>query len=114
VTGYAQSLRTAADRVPAATIPVERIGADVVLVAGADDRVWDSVAAAERIAERRAAYGLETTVVTHALAGHRTTLPGEVPITGGRLVQGGSETANAALGELAWPAITAALRLRQP
>ena len=47
---YAQSLRTAADRVPAATIPVERFFGDVLLVAGGDDRVWPSVTFARAVA----------------------------------------------------------------
>lgn len=37
---YEQSLRTFAGRVPAATIPVERIAGRVLLAAGEDDQVW--------------------------------------------------------------------------
>jgi pimeloyl-ACP methyl ester carboxylesterase len=39
---YEQSLRTFAEHVPAATIPVERITAEILLAAGGDDQVWPS------------------------------------------------------------------------
>ncbi len=110
--GYTQSLRVAADQVPEATIPVERIRGSVILVAGGDDQVWNSVHHASQIATRRADHGLPTTVVTHPPAGHRTILPGEPPITGGRLAHGGTPEANATLGALAWPRISNALDLR--
>jgi len=107
--GYAQSLRVASDRVPAATIPVERIGGDVILVAGGADQVWPSTYFADRIRIRRAEHGLATTVAIHPEAGHRIVLPGEEPIAGGRLAQGGTPEANKALGALAWPHIRAVL-----
>ncbi len=112
--GYTRSLRVAADQVPAATIPVERIEASVILVAGGADQVWPSTTFAEQIKSRRAEQGLPTTVVTHPEAGHRIVLPGEGPITGGRLAQGGTPEANKALGSLVWSHIRAALHLRQP
>jgi dienelactone hydrolase len=110
--GYAQSLRVGADQVPEATIPVERIAGKVILVAGGDDQVWNSADHASRIASRRTEHGLDTTVVTHPSAGHRTVLPGEHPITGGSLAHGGTPEANAALGALAWPHISTAFALR--
>ena len=41
------------ERADAAAIPVEPILGDVILIAGGNDRVWDSVRAAEEIDERR-------------------------------------------------------------
>ena len=72
---YRASLAAHADRVDAATIPVERFFGDVLLVAGGDDQVWPSLDFARRIEARRAAYDLPTTLVTHPEAGHRVVLP---------------------------------------
>ncbi|TWP36091.1 acyl-CoA thioester hydrolase/BAAT C-terminal domain-containing protein [Leekyejoonella antrihumi] len=109
---YRQSLRTYADCVPAATIPVERIAGSVVLVAGGDDQVWPSVQFAAACSDRRAEHGLPTTVITDRSAGHRVTLPGESEVVAGaRMARGGTPEANAHLGRLAWPAIVAALDL---
>jgi uncharacterized protein len=109
---YRQSLRKYADAVERAVIPVERIRGEVVVVAGDDDRLWPSTHAAEAIAGRRAAHGLETTLVTHPEAGHRTTFPGEARAEGGMdLARGGTPEADAQLGERAWTAVQAALRL---
>ena len=109
---YTQSLRTAADRVSAATIPVERFFGDVLLVAGADDRVWPSLDFARAIEARRRAHDLPTTLVSHPDAGHRVILPGEQVATGGhRMARGGSEAADRALGDLAWPELRRVLEL---
>lgn len=109
---YAQSLRTHSDRVAAATIPVERFFGDVLLVAGGDDRVWPSVQFARAVEARRRALDLPTTVVTHAGAGHRVLLPGEAVATGGqRMARGGTEAADRALGERAWPHLRRVLEL---
>jgi dienelactone hydrolase len=95
-----------------AIIPVERIAGDVVLVSGGDDRVWPSTAFAAQIAERRRAHGLDTTVVDHPAAGHRTVLPGEeVVVAGQSMARGGTPEADAELGRMAWPEIVRALRL---
>jgi hypothetical protein len=104
---YRASRRRYPDDVAAATIPVESIRS-VVLVAGGDDLVWPSITHAEAIAARRAAHGLATTVVTDAEAGHRTILPGEVPVSGGmRMRRGGTEIADRRLGSQAWPHLSA-------
>ncbi|GAA1980864.1 acyl-CoA thioester hydrolase/BAAT C-terminal domain-containing protein [Terrabacter lapilli] len=109
---YAQSLRTHSDRVAAATIPVERFFGDVLLVAGGDDRVWPSVQFARAVQARRRALDLPTTVVTHHGAGHRVLLPGEAVATGGqRMARGGTEAADRALGERAWPHVRRVLEL---
>ncbi len=102
---YARSRQVFADRVPAATIPVERIP-EVLVVAGGDDRVWPAVPQARAIAARRAGHGLTTTVLTDAGAGHRAVLPGEPVITGGqRMQRGGTEPADRRLGRAAWDAL---------
>jgi dienelactone hydrolase len=107
---YLAALEKYADRVPAATIPVERIAGEVVLVAGGGDALWPSVLAAEAVRRRRTAHDLETIVVTHPDAGHRVVLPGEpvLPLSQ-RLAWGGSEAADHELGVLAWPEIAAIL-----
>lgn len=106
---YEQSRRTFADRVPAATIAVDRIER-LILVAGGDDQVWPSVMHADRIQALRQATGRPTMVVTDPGAGHRTILPGESVVTRGSLMQrGGTETADRQLGARAWDAITALL-----
>lgn len=101
---YERCLDVFAERVPAARIPVERIGGEVVLAAGEDDQVWPACDFAEAIASRREAAGLSTTVVRHPGAGHRVRLPGERPGAGGQVMaRGGSDAADAALGDLLWP-----------
>ncbi|SDK87321.1 Dienelactone hydrolase [Nocardioides sp. YR527] len=107
---YLSALEKYADRVPAATVPVERIAGDVVLVAGGDDALWPSVLSAEAVRRRRTAHDLETIVVTHPDAGHRVVLPGEpvLPLSP-RLAWGGSEAADRELGLRAWPEIAALL-----
>ncbi|MDD7944078.1 acyl-CoA thioester hydrolase/BAAT C-terminal domain-containing protein [Microbacterium sp. NE2HP2] len=108
---YERSRRTFTDRVEAATIPVERI-AEVILVAGADDRVWPSIASTERVSQRRTRHGRETTVVTSHDAGHRSILPGEPAITVGvAMDRGGTESADRELGARAWEVISMALEL---
>ncbi|GAA2498966.1 acyl-CoA thioester hydrolase/BAAT C-terminal domain-containing protein [Terrabacter carboxydivorans] len=109
---YAQSLRTRADRVAAATIPVERFFGDVLLVAGGDDQVWPALSFARAVQARRAALDLPTTLVTHPDAGHRVVLPGETVVSGGQVMaRGGTETADRALGDRAWPEIRRVLDL---
>ena len=109
---YARSLRTFADRVPEATIPVERIRGEVLLAAGEDDQVWPSTVFAEHIVRRRIEHGLPTTFVSHPRAGHRPTLPGEAMVTGGQpLARGGTPLADAELGALIWAELAAVLDL---
>lgn len=109
---YEASLARDEARATAASIPVERIEGDLLLVAGGDDRVWPSVDFAHRIDARRAAHGKTTRVITHPDAGHRLLLPGEQVTTGGmRMIRGGSPAADAELGRCAWDALAALLRL---
>ncbi len=107
---YLSALEKYADRVPAATIPVERIAGEVVLVAGGADALWPSVLFAEAVRRRRTAHDLETIVVSHPDAGHRVVLPGEpvLPLSR-RIAWGGSEEADRELGLRAWPEIAAVL-----
>lgn len=107
---YRRSRARFADRVPGATIPVERI-ARLLLVAGGDDRVWPAGEHARAISDRRTAHGLATTVVTDPDAGHRAILPGEPVVTAGmRMQRGGTEEADRRLGRAAWSAILRLLR----
>ena len=100
------------EAVEAATIPVQKFARELVLVAGADDRVWPSSQAAKNIAARRAITNLATVVVEHSRAGHVIVLPGETPPETSRPYQvGGGEHAPQRLGALAWPAIRRVLRL---
>ncbi|QSR25416.1 acyl-CoA thioesterase [Nocardioides aromaticivorans] len=107
---YRRSRARFADRVPGATIPVERI-TELLLVAGGDDRVWPAEEHARRIVARRASHGLPTSLVSDPAAGHRAILPGEPVVTAGmRMQRGGTEEADRRLGSAAWTAIKALLR----
>jgi uncharacterized protein len=109
---YEQSLVTYADLVEAATIPVEKITAAVLLVAGGDDQVWPSTMAAEHIAARRARHALATEVVVGDAAGHRALLPGEREVTAGAaMARGGDRHADQQLGADAWPLLLRGLGL---
>lgn len=107
---YEQSRQTYAEQARVAAIPIEQSDAEVVLVAGADDQMWPSLAFAQELAARRAAIGRRTELVTSADAGHRIRLPGEQPAArSDRFDYGGTADADAALGLAAWPHIIAAL-----
>ncbi len=109
---YEASLAADPVRTAAATIPVERIVGQVVLVGGEDDQVWPGADFARAIADRRASHGLASTVVTHPAAGHRVVFPDELPVAAGRtMTRGGTAEADAALGAMAWPHVARALRL---
>ena len=96
----------------AARIPVEDLDADVVLVAGGDDRMWPSVRFAGELAAAASARGVVPDVVTQAGAGHRCVLPGEEPPPPSRVnAHGGTPEADAELGRLAWPVIAETLGL---
>ena len=109
---YVQSLAAFPDEASRATIPVERIRGDVVVVGGEDDQVWPGADFARAVAARRGQHGLATTEVTHPYAGHRVILPGEGMVSGGTaMARGGTPKSDAELGTLAWPAVAAALCL---
>lgn len=103
---YEVSERTYAALLPAASIAVETMRADLVLVAGGDDQMWPSLPYATRLAERRPS----ATLITHPQAGHRPRFPGEAPAaSSARFRYGGTPIADALLGAQAWPVILAAL-----
>jgi dienelactone hydrolase len=109
---YSTSLTLDPALTAAATIPVERISGDLLLIAGGDDRVWPSAAFTTAISQRRHAHGRSTTIVQHPDAGHRLLLPGEAPAAGGmHMARGGTPRADAALGAQAWPQISGVLGL---
>lgn len=108
---YCHSLELYADRVPAARIPVERIGGEVLLTAGEDDLLWPAALFADLVRRRRAVAGLATAVVSHPEAGHRVVLPGETPAPARTdLAHGGTPAADAELGARVWPVLLRALR----
>ena len=112
---YAESLAAASpETVAAATIPVECIAGEVLLVAGGDDQVWPAGDWVGAIEQRRSAAGRTTHVVTSAAAGHRIVLPGEdVVRAGAAIARGGTPEADAALGEQVWPHLVHLLGLTE-
>lgn len=109
---YRQSEVTHAAALADARIPVERIRAEVLLVAGGDDGVWPSVDFATRIVARRSTVGLPTSSVVHPGAGHRLILPGEPVAEGGDpMDRGGSAVVDGEAGRRAWPEILRVLGL---
>jgi hypothetical protein len=108
---YLASLMAVPERLPAATIPVERIP-ELLLVAGGDDQVWPSESFAADISARRSGHGRSTTVVSVPEAGHRTILPDEnLPHGGQDMARGGTPEADGVLGATAWPHLIRTLRM---
>lgn len=103
---HEKSLRTFAEDIPAAAIPVEAARGEILLVAGGADALWPSLPAAEALARRAAASGKAVTLISHPDAGHRPVLPGE-PLTPrpAERAWGGSDAADQALGARAWAEI---------
>jgi dienelactone hydrolase len=109
---YRRSLVLDPERTRRATIDVTAARADLLLVAGGDDRMWDGLAHARAIEATRRAAGCQVEVVSTPDAGHRVLLPGETPVPpSARYAHGGSPDADRALGELAWPRVRAVLGL---
>lgn len=108
---YELSEKTFADRLAAAGIPVERAQADLVLVAGGEDRMWPSMAYSLRLADRRRKAGRTVRLISHGDAGHRVLFPGEpADPASAEFDYGGTEETDRLLGERAWPRALAALR----
>lgn len=102
---YDASFTAAPEAAARAAIPAERIR-DLLLVAGGDDRVWPSLAQAERLRDRRRRFDLPTALRTDPAAGHRTILPGEPVVHAGRVMaRGGTPEADSRLGRTAWAEI---------
>ncbi|MFE3203252.1 acyl-CoA thioester hydrolase/BAAT C-terminal domain-containing protein [Embleya sp. NPDC059237] len=107
---YERSLATHPDRLPAATIPVERTAADLVLIAGGADRMWPSMRFAHELADRYAATGRKAALISRPDAGHRTVFPGEAPPPPSpHFDHGGTPDADAKLGAAAWPTVRATI-----
>jgi uncharacterized protein len=107
---YERSLQRGADRVSAATIPVERARAEIIVIAGGDDALWPSDIFAKSIGERLASTGKSATLIQHPKAGHRVLFPGEATPRSSQHAHGGSDDADAELGRSAWDALSALLR----
>ena len=99
-----------------AVIPVERIKAPLVLIAGDDDGLWPSAPMAREIMARRRRLGGSSsdTLLEYAGAGHliaKAYLPGGTTVVGGgRLETGGSPAANASAQADSWPKVLGFLR----
>ncbi|MFG2692735.1 acyl-CoA thioester hydrolase/BAAT C-terminal domain-containing protein [Kitasatospora sp. NPDC048407] len=108
---YELSERTYAERLDAAAIPVEKMSADLLLVAGGDDRMWPSLRYAEQLAARRRAVGAQVRLVSRDDAGHRLRFPGEGPAAPSAVFDyGGTAHGESLLGEAAWAAMLDLLR----
>jgi uncharacterized protein len=105
------SLARFSDEIPAASIPIEKARATVVLVAGGDDALWPSEVFAQSLADRLKATGKHPLLITHPEAGHRVLLPGETTPRSTVNAHGGNDEADRALGLAAWNAISALLKL---
>lgn len=106
---FEHCLKVHETEIEAATIPLERTSAQILLVAGCDDALWPSDKFATSIVQRRASAGLPTQLVLGKDAGHRVLLPGETTQRSSRHAHGGNDEADAALGRLAWEQIRAIL-----
>jgi acetyl esterase/lipase len=100
---FEKSLKTFAQDVPAASIPVEQARAQIVLVAGGADALWPSDTFARQIAARLRRHGKAPSLIEHPKAGHSPVFPGEAardaPV---ERAWGGSPAADLELGEMAW------------
>lgn len=107
---FEQSLNANPEAVQRAEIPIEKTAANVVLVAGGDDALWPSDVFARQLSRRREKYGMPVSLVVDGQAGHRILLPGESTPLSTLHAHGGSDEADARLGESAWGKITTLLR----
>ncbi|UTP40903.1 alpha/beta fold hydrolase [Phenylobacterium sp. LH3H17] len=108
---YELSLRTFEEDVPAASIPVEQIQAEIILVAGKADALWPSDTAARRIIERLEQHGRSATLVEHPDAGHSPAFPGETQLAApAERAWGGAPAADRELGAVAWDVIVRRLQ----
>lgn len=97
----------------AARIPVERIKAPVLLIAGQDDRVWNSAMMTHNIAERRTSANLETVSLIYTDAGNYLSGTGYDPTTQydvGPMKGGGTPLGNSHAQADGWPKTIAFLQ----
>ncbi|MBY3171629.1 acyl-CoA thioester hydrolase/BAAT C-terminal domain-containing protein [Rhizobium laguerreae] len=99
---FEQSLSANPAAVQRAQIPIEKTAADIILVAGGDDALWPSDMFALELSRRRNEYGMPASLVVDNEAGHRILLPGENMPRSTLYAHGGSDEADARLGEAAW------------
>ncbi|QUD90552.1 acyl-CoA thioester hydrolase/BAAT C-terminal domain-containing protein [Phenylobacterium montanum] len=109
---YELSLKTFEEDVPAASIPVEQIRGEIILVAGKSDALWPSDTQARRILERLEQHGRSAMLIEHPDAGHSPVFPGETqrsaPI---ERAWGGAPAADRELGAAVWELIIRRLQL---
>ncbi len=97
----------------AARIPVERIKAPVMVIAGQEDQVWNSAMMAHNIAERRAEAKRDTVALIYTDAGHYLSGSGYNPTTQYNAEpskSGGTPEGNARAQADAWPKTIAFLK----
>ena len=107
---FEHSMETFAEQAREAAVPIEETAARVLLVAGADDRIWPSLPFAQDLLARGLAAGRRISLISSPEAGHRVTLPGMETPESGRFRYGGTAEADAALGAEAWPHVLDVLR----
>jgi hypothetical protein len=98
---------------PEAVIPVERIGARILLICGEADALWPSCPMADQISDRLTSKGgLAATVLRYKDAGHQVFGP---PVDKSKPHEwlaslSGSADGNAAARDDSWPKVVAFLR----
>lgn len=107
---YERSLQINEGNLSAATIPVDKVEAKILLVAGGDDALWPSDIFANSIQTRLAAAGKNATFIYHSKAGHRVLFPSETTPRSTQHAHGGTDQADAELGSSAWDEISALLQ----
>ncbi|MDE1186283.1 MAG: acyl-CoA thioester hydrolase/BAAT C-terminal domain-containing protein [Pantoea sp.] len=90
-------------------IPIEAAAADILLIAGGDDAVWPSAHFAQALSRRRTDHGRPVALIADTEAGHRVLFPGEKTPRSIAHAHGGSDAADARLGQAAWPQVLALL-----
>jgi len=88
-----------------ARIPVELSVAELILVARGDDALWPSDDFAREIVQSRQAHGKSATLIFGRDAGHRILFPGEPTRRSSLHAHGGTDEADAELGQRAWQII---------
>ncbi|WP_052675412.1 acyl-CoA thioester hydrolase/BAAT C-terminal domain-containing protein [Agrobacterium arsenijevicii] len=92
-----------------ARIPIENAAADLVLIAGGDDALWPSDIFAQHLVEIRQEHNKSASLIFDQDAGHRVLFPGETTPRSALHAHGGSDEADARLGQMAWQTIATLL-----